>query len=221
MENLPKDYVLLIMNCVKYRYKSAKQKETWLSKNDIPYYHVLGNPLLEKTHEFDEEERILWVKTEDDYNSLPKKVIASYAAIYKCFPQIQYIFKTDDDQMFQSKNIYKFFHKMMAILEEKAKVQKVHYGGHIVNVERPYLSRYHLIHPELPPNLPVHATQYCSGRFYFLSIDAVCDILHKREFICREYLEDYAIGLNLGSRYKQSILQLKTDFFFKDMQQPI
>jgi len=164
--------------------------------------------------EFDEVERILWVATPDDYNSLPKKVIASFAAVRKKFPKVKYIFKTDDDQVLQSKNVNNFFQMIRGVIQ--IKTPKVHYGGNIVDVPRPYLSKYHTIHPELPENLPVLATRYCNGRFYFLSVEAVCSLILKKEAIGREYLEDYAIGLHLNPMFKETMLRIDSDSFFRD-----
>jgi hypothetical protein len=136
----------------------------------------------------------------DDYNSLPKKVIAAYDAVNKTF-KYDYIFKTDDDQILVNN---KYFDMITGLL--KVKQPKSHYGGYIVDVKQPYLSEYHRIHPELPQRLPLYITKYCSGRFYFLSSEAIQDILSKRERVEREFLEDYAIGFNLNQRYKQDIL---------------
>ena len=93
-------YILLIMNCLRYQNKANLQKDIWLSKlYSIPYYHVLGNPNLNKQYMFDEKHKKLYVKTDDDYNSLPNKVIAAYQAVVEYYPQLQYILKTDDDQV--------------------------------------------------------------------------------------------------------------------------
>jgi len=87
------DFVLLIFNCQKYRHKALKQKETWLKDFTLmPYFHVIGIPELTSAYKFDLEEKILYVKVADNYNSLPKKVIAAYEAIYKTYT-FQYIFK--------------------------------------------------------------------------------------------------------------------------------
>jgi hypothetical protein len=209
--------LLLIMNCVKYEYKAAKQRETWLKGLQIPYYHVIGNLELEANYQFDDQERILWVKTPDDYNSLPKKVISAYAAVQQSFPAIQYIFKTDDDQMLQSNNPNKFFENINKMLERRMQTTKIHYSGNIVDVPKAYLSQYYRIHPELPKELPVYVTKYCSGRFYILSIEAIAYLITKRELIFQEYLEDYAMGMHLHNRYKNPIVHLDTDIFFKDM----
>ena len=217
MDAQPVSSLLLIMNCVKYEYKAAKQRETWLKGLQIPYYHVLGNPKLEANYQFIDQERILWVKTPDDYNSLPKKVISAYAAVQQSFPAIQYIFKTDDDQMLQSNNPNKFIDNINKMLERRMQTAKIHYSGNIVDVPKAYLSQYYRIHPELPKELPVYVTKYCSGRFYILSMEAVAYLITKRDLIFQEYLEDYAMGMHLHNRYKNPMLHLDTDIFFKDM----
>ena len=217
MDTEPVSSLLLIMNCVKYDYKAAKQRESWLKGLQIPYYHVLGNPELEANYQFIDQERILWVKTPDDYNSLPKKVLSAYAAVQQSFPAVQYIFKTDDDQMLQSNNPNKFFDNVNQMLKRRMQTAKIHYAGNIVDVPKAYLSQYYRIHPELPKELPVYVTKYCSGRFYILSMEAIAYLITKRELIFQEYLEDYAMGMHLHNRYKNPMLHLDTDIFFKDM----
>jgi hypothetical protein len=93
------DYILLIFNCHKYRFKAEKQKDSWLPKipSNLLYFHVLGDPNLETDYKFLTEDNILLVKVEDDYNSLPKKVIRAYQATFNTY-EFKYIFKTDDDQ---------------------------------------------------------------------------------------------------------------------------
>jgi hypothetical protein len=64
----------------------------------------------------------------------------------------------------------------------------------------------------------LYITKYCSGRFYFLSSEAIQDILSKRERVEREFLEDYAIGFNLNQRYKQDIMLIATNKYFTDIE---
>ena len=209
------DYVLLIMNCMRYREKALIQKDGWLKTlpEEIKYYHVIGNPDLSEPYIFDEVERTLWVKTLDDYVSLPKKVIAALSAIRNTF-KFKYIFKTDDDQILEDAE---FFNRIIDELIRKPTKMKAHYGGQLVDVKIPYLSQYFTIHPELPQDMIIQKTEYCSGRFYFLSPEAVTNLISKRENIEKEYLEDYAIGLNLNPIFKKVMIPIQSDKYFKDM----
>ena len=209
---IEQDYIMLIMNCKKYFEKAAYQKATWLQlvPTYLKYYHVIGDESLESDFKFDETNQILWIKVADDYNSLPKKVIRAYQAVHSTF-KFKYLFKTDDDQTLKNP---RFFDTLSGIISNK--VPKIHYGGYIVDIKQPYLSEYHRIHPELPTKLPLLVTKYCSGRFYFLSTNAITNLLGKRELIEKEYLEDYAIGFNLDPIYKKDMLFLDTNRFFTD-----
>jgi hypothetical protein len=211
---IEQDFIMLIMNCKKYAKKAAFQKMTWLKiiPTYLKYYHVIGDEELETEYKFDDETNILWVKTLDDYVSLPKKVIAAYNAVQETF-KFKYIFKTDDDQILV-KPI--FFNTIIKLVNTMLPI--THYGGFIVDVTKPYLSQYSRIHPELPKELPLYVTKYCSGRFYFLSKNVVSNLLNKRELIEKEYLEDYAIGFHMDEYYKKNILSLSTNNFFTDIE---
>jgi hypothetical protein len=211
-EKKTQPFLFLIMNCKKYADKAAQQKNTWLKHipSCLSYYHVIGDETINCDFVFDDENRILIVKTPDDYCSLPFKVMESFAAIEKTFA-FQFVFKTDDDQELLNP---RFLETLMGIL--KTKKPAPDYGGRIIEIKHPYLSEYHRIHPELPPKLPIYKTNYCNGRFYFLSHKSILDLLSKREKIRREYLEDYAIGLHLSPDCKQNILEIKNDDYFRD-----
>ena len=211
---IQQDFILLIMNCKKYAKKALFQKNTWLKKipSYIKYYHVIGDEALESNYVFDNDNFILWVNVADDYNSLPKKVICAYNAIYESF-NFKYLFKTDDDQILVKPL---FFDTITNLITNM--IPPPHYGGYIVNVTRPYLSEYHKIHPELPKKLPILQTKYCSGRFYFLSKSAITNLINKRISIENEYLEDYAIGFHLHERFKTNILNISTNHFFTDIE---
>lgn len=213
---IEQNYIMLIMNCKKYTEKAELQKRTWLPlvPGYLRYYHVIGDESLDTLFKFDHINRVLLVKVADDYNSLPKKVISAYQAVYETF-QFKYLFKTDDDQELVNP---KFFDTLVGIISRKS--PKTHYGGFIVDVKQPYLSEYHRIHPELPKQIPLLATKYCSGRFYFLSRPAITNLIGKRELINNEFLEDYAIGFNLDPVYKKEIFSLDTNKYFIDFIYP-
>lgn len=207
---LNEEYILLIFNCYRYKEKAIKQKETWLKNISMTYFHVLGNPELSTDYQFDLQNNVLYIKCEDDYNSLPKKVIRAYNAVLNKYT-FKYIFKTDDDQCLEPVT---FLTTLKNILDKKT--TKIHYGGKVVDVPIPYLSQYYKIHPELPKNLIVQNTKYCSGRFYFLSWESVFNLSNKKVLIENEYLEDYAIGFHMSSYLKTNILNITVDKYFKD-----
>lgn len=210
--------LLLIMNCKKYVKKANIQIQTWLKTipSYLQYYHVIGDETMEseKEYHFDHENHVLYVKVADDYNSLSKKVISAYNAVLKTF-DFKYIFKTDDDQILVQD---KFFNILSSLIDKKS---DIHYGGFVVDVKQDHLSQYHKIHPELPEYLPILKTQYCNGRFYFLSKDAIIDLIRKRSLIEKEYFEDYAIGFHLDQIYKENRLHISTNKYFIDIEQSI
>ena len=210
---IEQDYIMLIMNCKKYIKKAKFQKMTWLPRipNFIKYYHVIGDPELNVEYKFDNDNDILWIKVADDYNSLPKKVIRAYKAINDTF-EFKYLFKTDDDQILANE---KFFPVIVGITNS---AKKIHYGGYVVDVKQNYLSQYYKIHPELPNYLPILKTKYCSGRFYFLSKSALLNVISKSDLIEKEYLEDYAIGFNLDSIFKSTMINIATNNYFTDIE---
>lgn len=210
---IQQDYIMLIMNCKKYAKKAQFQKLTWLPNipSYLKYYHVIGDEDLATDFRLDDDNRILWVKVADDYNSLPKKVIAAYSAIYQTY-EFKYLYKTDDDQILTN---LLFFDVIKGVIEHK---NDIHYGGYIVDVKQNHLSQYNKIHPELPEYLPIFKTKYCSGRFYFLSKLAIEDLIQKRSLIEKEYFEDYAIGFYLDHHLKSNILNLATNRFFIDIE---
>jgi hypothetical protein len=218
-EKETQDYILLIMNCKKYKNKAMQQKKTWLAELppflSLSYYHVIGVPEMEVPFLFNDNEHLLCVKAPDDYNSLPKKVIQAYEALESRF-KYKYIFKTDDDQMLMDPG---FFNGLKNDIEKSLLLsleQQYHYGGYHVNVKKAHYSDYHKVHPELPKNLIIQPGDYCNGRFYFLSKYAVRDLLFKKTLIQKEYFEDYAIGFHLSHFWKKTTMIMDTNKIFKD-----
>jgi hypothetical protein len=205
------DYILLILNCEKYKYKAENQKQTWLKTlpQHIRYYHVIGNEAKCENNEIsiDEDNKVIYTNTKDDYNSLPSKVITALTGVLEKF-DFKYIMKTDDDQKLI---VPDFFDSFINTLNEK----KIHYGGYSVVVPD-HVSKYYKVHDCLPRDLFLKSTKYISGRFYFLSKEAVQDVVSKKEAIKEHIIEDHAIGLHLDEKYKKSLYHFDTRKIFVD-----
>ena len=207
-------FVLLILNCKKYAHKATVQKQTWLADMDN-YFHVIGDKDIckDNAYHFDQENKILYTNTGDDYNSLPAKVITAFKAVHETM-SVDYIFKTDDDQRLIQPN---FFNVLSTILTAKLKSDdtKIYYGGNAININT-HVSRYYIEHPELPHDNILEACTYCNGRFYLLHIDAVTNLLPKYDAICSRVIEDHAIGFYLDEHIRDKILIIHNDKVFKD-----
>jgi len=224
-------YILLILNCEKYKYKADKQKQTWLKNiqeyKNMVYFHIIGSKekcaeyadkesddnecddkeCVYKEYILDHKNHILYTSTNDDYLSLPDKIITAMKAINETY-DYEYIFKTDDDQDLIQPS---FFKTIIPILNQ----YKYHYGG--LNIVVPdHYSSYYRVHNELPKQLFLKGTNYCNGRFYLLSKEAVENLLKKKEEISKHIIEDHAIGLYLDNEYKKKCLILNSNNYFKD-----
>ena len=125
----------------------------------------------------------------------------------------KYVFKTDDDQMLVNPNFFNMLNRTLVSMKPMT-----HYGGFVNNITYPHISTYNLVHSEVPPNVIIKPTKYCSGRFYFLSYFAVIHLLTQRPLIENEYFEDYAIGYYLSPILKQNILSISISSYFRDIE---
>ena len=68
------EFILLIMNCHKYRDKAIQQKNGWLKNipNNITYFHVIGDKNMCDSNKFlfNYDENILYVNTNDVISKL-------------------------------------------------------------------------------------------------------------------------------------------------------
>ena len=210
-------YLLLILNCKKYRYKAKAQQKTWLKllPSKIQYYHVVGDEDMDTQYRVDDEEHVLYLRCKDDYNSLPMKTYLAVKAATE-FSNCEYIFKTDDDQALVARNLFTSI--IDTIEEREGGSRSVHYGGQRIFVPD-HVSTYYTVHPCLPKDVYLKSTVYCNGRFYILSREAACCILTKRSLFEKAYIEDHCVGLALDERYKNAdhFLPVHSDKVFCDI----
>ena len=212
-KKIKKDYILLILHCEKYKFNRIIQMDTYLKylPQKINYYHIIGNVNMKEEYIFNEEEKIIVVKSEDDYLHLPTKIVKAYEAIFATY-DFKYIFKTDDTQICIYKDFFDDLINRLIKFEEND--NKSHYGGYIVNVEKQKLCNHYKNHSELPNNRLLFPTIYCSGSFYYLSSDAISDLMVKKEEFIKDYLEDYSIGYNLSNKFKKNMIHIPIEVIF-------
>lgn len=203
----------MILNCKKYKYKADIQKKIWLNKlpNNVTYFHIIGDKekCNEKDYIFDNINNILYVNTDDDYNSLPSKVINAINAINETY-DYKYILKTDDDQILINEN---YFTTTLSLLSNK----NFDYAGFFISVPD-HVSTYYKVHDCLPRDLFLQSTEYCNGRFYALSTNSVKNLLDKKNLIEKCIIEDHSIGLYLDDKYKNNILKIQNNNIFIDIE---
>lgn len=206
------DFILLILNCKKYREKAIIQKNTWLQTlpTNIKYYHVIGDKERCDNNDIiiDETENIIYTNTLDDYNSLPSKVITALKGIHSMF-DFKYVFKTDDDQKLVVEDFWTHLQTSLVNIQP-------HYGGYMLDVPT-HVSQYYRVHDCLPRDLYLESTRYANGRFYILSKLAIEDLLTKKNYIENQIIEDHAIGLYLDQSLKEKVIWINTTLVFNDV----
>lgn len=177
--------VLMILNCIRYAHRREAQKE-WLKDIIIPYYHIIGNPTLETEYSVDQENKIIYVKCEDTYEALFKKTYLGVKTLLNLYPDIQYIYKTDDDTKCNVENFYRLPNI----------IQGYDYAGQIIKTDTHY-STYHYPYVDDKYKYPllVENPEFCAGFFYVLSRKAINILLENKYIFNYEIaFEDYEIG---------------------------
>jgi hypothetical protein len=146
---------------------------------------VIGDPTISSEYEYREKENIMYVQCKDTYEALPKKTYLTILAVQRLFPEVEYLLKTDDDMKCEIPAFEKMLEKIIGY----------DYGGQIVEIPT-YMSEYHYpnVDPEFRKPYMVQSTQYCPGRFYFLSRNARRSLIAQKEFFAKQIFEDYTIG---------------------------
>jgi len=187
-----------ILSCKKYKNRRDKQD---LSNNIFEYKYFVGDPDLTSPIV---EDQIVYLPCKDEYEFLPIKVLLMLDWIFKN-KKFDYIFKTDDDIIFNFKKLEELYNFVSS--------NNIKYAGHLI-YSNGYLSDYHKdkCEGEIKNYLfCVQKCQYCAGGGYFLSNDVVQTIIEKNKehdkIMQTEILEDYFIGkfLNENGIFPTSI----------------
>lgn len=146
-----------ILSCKKYESRRISQD---LSGSIFEYMYFVGDPNITEPLV---DGKVVTLPCSDGYEHLPKKTNLMIKWILENNPNIEYVFKTDDDIIFNFDRLSENFESVLS--------KKMDYSGNLVMVSESR-SKYHFgkCDGEMN-NIPVHikGAVYCSGGGYFLS----------------------------------------------------
>jgi hypothetical protein len=157
--------------------------------NFLEYKYFIGNP--ENTEVINHGNLVI-LPCGDNYEDLPVKTKLMLEWIIKHKPEIEYIFKTDDDINFDFIKLYENYTEI--------KSKKINYSGNVIKTSG-YVSEYHFGKCSSDINnktFYVDPSIYCSGGGYFLSKKSAQVVI---ETVINEdtIFEDHFVGKSLNN----------------------
>ena len=146
-----------ILSCEKYESRRNSQN---LKGSIFDYMYFIGNPNLDEPNI---NGNIVSLPCGDGYEHLPKKTNLMVKWIIENKPNVEYIFKTDDDISFDFPKLFENFHT--------THINHWDYSGNMVIVKESE-SFYHFGKCEGEINetaITIQNAEYCSGGGYFIS----------------------------------------------------
>jgi GR25 family glycosyltransferase involved in LPS biosynthesis len=175
-----------ILSCEKNRHKRLEQN---LDKCIFNYKYFLGNPNLNSA-EIDGD--IVYLPCGDHYENLTEKTKLMMEWILENYPSVDYIFKTDDDIVFD-------FEVLMSQYSQLT-LNNYKYCGNFVSLKR-HQSDYHYnkCHDKSLENpILLDDLNYCSGGGYFLSSESAKIVIRDIDNHSNIF-EDYSVAKTLNN----------------------
>jgi hypothetical protein len=174
-----------------------EQKKHLLETNneDIIFYYFIGDLNLDSEYKVDEENKIVYLKVPDNYESLPLKTQAAVSFVNEnYYDLIKGMVKTDDDIELDLEKIY----SCLSAHGDK------NYFGIVTQITNPEnVSTWHIGKCEssemnrTPVRVPL--CTYCGGGGYYLSKESISKISQSKEKYSTMIFEDAATGYVLNS----------------------
>ncbi len=190
-----------ILSCEKYEDRRKIQN---IKNCPFEYKYFIG-----KGNQNSQNENVIILDCEDNYESLPIKVKKMFEWVLNNRPQVEYIFKTDDDITF---NFEKLKEQFITIHKENKD-----YCGYVINLNHSK-SSYHIgrcDNKELNQPIEMLPAIYCAGGGYFLSKKSLKIVVSEIEKY-QNIFEDYSVGktLNKNNIYPYDINLFKNSCFW-------
>lgn len=203
---------ILVCCCYKYykQYEYISKKWNKIDDNNIKIFYLFGNEKIKNSY-YDSKTNILLLKVNDNYESLPKKIYLAIRYILEKYPEINGIYKTDDDIVYQKIDI------LIKIIKYCYN-NDINYSGLIIdNIDRDKISdrRIRKRFENKKINNIYHSDAiYCYGAGYYLSKTSMKIIKEHQIYIYKQYLEDVSIGHILN---KYNIYPIRMNLKFKEI----
>lgn len=187
---------MLILSCEKYKNRRNEQMKNMHMCPFIYKYFVGKRNNIYNMHDPQINPDIVYLDCEDNYESLVLKRELAMKWIIDNYPNVNHIFKTDDDIVFDFSKLFEFYRTILKY--------KINYGGHLVTTYTD-ASTYHNgkcdsneLNNKSMKIKPF--TKYCSGGGYFISVSLSKHIIKDSSIPKNTIFEDYEVGEYLNSK---------------------
>jgi hypothetical protein len=181
-------HFIFVLSCKRRKECWEELRTKYLEPTGLEYAIVYGDPSMSNTMDWDPVNKILTLKCEDDYDSLPYKTATGFRVVKTLFNP-DGIFKMDDNTEL---SIPKFNELRKYIIDND-----IQYTGKMTS-PAPHFNTYNIHRFKKPENrFPIFISiSYCQGSFYYVgprALDVLCGTM--MPYICK--LEDYNVGQTL------------------------
>lgn len=201
---------IIVCCCYKYKNQHEKISKFW---NNIErktkifrIFYLFGNPKIKK-NEYIEKDKTLILKVDDTYESLPKKIYEAVNYIYTYYPEIEGIFKTDDDIEFE--NVSELLNELKYLCQKSIDFAGIVLDKVKAGTIKPSRMKKFTNKNIEPPKYDMSI--YCYGAGYYLSRKSMSCISSNKNYFYNQYLEDVSTG-HILNKYKIYPVQMNTKY---------
>lgn len=204
---------ILICCCNKYKNQYEKVSKYWnkieRDTKIFKIFYIFGDPKIKK-NEYEFKTKKLILKVDDTYEALPKKICEAIEYINIYFPEIESIFKTDDDIEFED---------IEGLLNDIIKlcIRRSDYAGLVLDKVKSGIIKENRIKKFTNRNIdqPTYdMSTYCYGAGYYISKKSMNYISMNKNYFYEQYLEDVSVG-HILNKYK--IFPVKINSKYKEV----
>ena len=183
---------LLILSHEKSKFRNDQRIHLLNTKDRCFFYYFIGDITLSEDYKIDEENKIVYLKVPDNYESLSLKTYYAMKFISENYlDKISGVFKTDDDIILDIDKLIKCIddnkeHKYFGTLATSGDYYSDYHFGKCESIE---LNSKKLFIPE---------SKYCAGGGYYISKELINNILDNISIFEEVIFEDAAVGVAMN-----------------------